>query len=82
MEQGEYITIRSEGRLTLPVSFRKALKLSSRRKVRVSITDDGLIALRLLPDATSFFGSLGGRVPFDPNEKKQARSAMGRRGKI
>jgi bifunctional DNA-binding transcriptional regulator/antitoxin component of YhaV-PrlF toxin-antitoxin module len=79
MEQGKDVTVTTKGQLTLPVKIRKALKLGARRKVRVAMDDQGLVTLRPLPDVMSFFGSLGGRVSFDSNEKQKARAAMGRR---
>jgi bifunctional DNA-binding transcriptional regulator/antitoxin component of YhaV-PrlF toxin-antitoxin module len=75
------VTITSKGQLTLPVSIRKALKLGVKRKVRVAVTREGLITMRPLPDVMSLFGALKSHVPhvpYDPNEKRKAREAMGR----
>jgi len=79
MEQGKDVTVTSKGQLTLPVGIRKALKLGAKRKVRVAMTEDGLVTLRPLPDVMSFYGALSGHPPCDPDEKRKARSAMGRR---
>ena len=73
------LTITSRGQLTLPVSIRRALKLGVKRKVRVAITDEGMVTMRPLPDVMSFFGKLKNDVPFDPHEKGKARQAMGKR---
>ena len=73
------VTVTSKGQLTLPVSIRKALKLGSKRKVRVAITGEGVVTMRPLPDVMSFFGKLKGDDPFDPHEKARARAAMGHR---
>ena len=73
------VTITSRGQLTLPTAIRKALKLGSKRKVRVAMTKGGTVTLRTLPDVASFFGILKNGVPYDPNEKQAARQAMGRR---
>ena len=73
------VTITSKGQLTLPVSIRKALKLGSKRKVRVGITKEGIVTLRPMPDVMSFFGALKSRVPYDLDEKKHSRCAQGRR---
>lgn len=79
MEQAKDVTITSKGQLTLPVNFRKALKLGTRRKVRVAMSGDGTVTLRPLPDVMSFFGALQSPMPYDPQEKQKARAAMGRR---
>jgi bifunctional DNA-binding transcriptional regulator/antitoxin component of YhaV-PrlF toxin-antitoxin module len=73
------VTITSKGQLTLPVKIRKALKLGVKRKVRMSLSDDGLVTLRPLPDVMSFFGALKTDAPYDPDEKRGARQAMARR---
>jgi bifunctional DNA-binding transcriptional regulator/antitoxin component of YhaV-PrlF toxin-antitoxin module len=73
------VTITSQGQLTLPVTIRKALKLGSKRKVRVVMTKEGTVTLRPLPDVMSLFGALKSAVPYDPDEKQKARQAMGRR---
>ena len=72
------VTISSTGRLTLPAAIRKALRLGSRRKVRVAMTKQGLITVRPLPDVGSFYGSLAGRVAHHRGEKSKGRAAMGR----
>ena len=77
-ESSKDVTITSKGQLTLPVKFRKALKLGLKRKVRVALTKDGSLSLRPLPDVMSFFGTLKSKTPFDPQEKQKARDAMGR----
>ena len=79
MQQGKDVTITSKGQLTLPVAIRRSLRLGAKRKVHVAMSDDGVVTLRTLPDVMSFYGSLGGRVPYDPDEKRKARAAMGRR---
>ncbi|HUO07154.1 MAG TPA: AbrB family transcriptional regulator [Phycisphaerae bacterium] len=73
------VTITSKGQLTLPVSVRAALKLGRKRKVRVAVTEDGVVTMRPLPDVMSFFGKLKGDMAYDPDEKEKAREAMGRR---
>jgi AbrB family looped-hinge helix DNA binding protein len=79
MVQGKDVTVTSKGQLTLPVKIREALKLGAKRKVRVAMTDEGLVTLRPLPDVMSLYGSLGGRAHYDFIEKQKARAAMGRR---
>lgn len=71
------VTITSKGQLTLPVSIRKALKLGVKRKVRVAVTEPGVVTMRPLPDVMSFFGALKNNLPHDPHEKHKAREAMG-----
>jgi len=72
------VTITSKGQLTLPISIRKALKLGVKRKIRVAITQEGVVTMRPLPDVMSFFGALKNNLPYDPHEKDKAREAMGR----
>jgi AbrB family looped-hinge helix DNA binding protein len=72
------VTVTSRGQLTLPASIRRAMKLGSKRKVRVTITKAGEVSLRPLPDVMSFFGAMQNGVPYDPKEKRKARHAMGR----
>jgi len=56
------------------------MKLGSKRKVRIAITRTGEVSIRALPDVMSFFGALKNNVPYDPDEKRKARAAMGLRG--
>jgi bifunctional DNA-binding transcriptional regulator/antitoxin component of YhaV-PrlF toxin-antitoxin module len=74
------VTITSKGQLTLPVKIRRALKLGVKRKVRVTVTPEGTVTMRPLPDVMSFFGTLKSDLPYDPREKETAREAMGQRG--
>lgn len=73
------ITITSKGQLTLPVKIRKALKLGTKRKVRIAVSKEGTVTLRPLPDVMSFFGVLKSRIPYNADEKVTARRAQGRR---
>ena len=73
------VTITSKGQLTLAVHVRRALKLGVKRKLRVTITQEGTVTMRPLPDVMSFFGKLKSDEPFDPREKEKARLAIGRR---
>jgi bifunctional DNA-binding transcriptional regulator/antitoxin component of YhaV-PrlF toxin-antitoxin module len=73
------VTVTGKGQLTLPVRIRKALKLGAKRKVRVAMTEDGLVTMRPLPDVMSLYGALKGDTPYDPDEKHKARQLMGRR---
>ncbi|HMD54560.1 MAG TPA: hypothetical protein VKJ65_08435 [Phycisphaerae bacterium] len=72
------VTITSKGQLTLPVSIRKALKLDVKRKVRVAVTQGGVVTMRPLPDVMSFFGALKSQAPYRDDEKHKAREAIGR----
>ena len=74
------VTITSRGQLTLPTSIRRAMKLGTKRKVRVTLTKSGEVSLRALPDVMSLFGALKNSLPYDPKEKQKARDAMGRQG--
>ena len=56
------------------------MKLGSKRKVRVTLSKSGEVSLQTLPDVMSFFGALKGRLPYDPQEKRKARDAMGHKG--
>jgi len=75
----QYVTITHKGQLTLPVAFRRALKLDTRRKVRISMKKDGTLNLAPLPDVMAFYGIAKSKVPYNPDEKQIAREAMGRR---
>lgn len=72
------VTITTRGQLTLPLSVRKVVKLGIKRKVRVSVTGDGVVTVRQLPDVMSFFGALKGKIAHDPAEKQKSREALGR----
>jgi len=78
MEHVKDITVTTRGQLTLPVKVRRAMKLGSKRKVRLSMTDGGIVTLRSLPDAMSLYGIFKGRGDYDPREKQKAAAAMGR----
>jgi AbrB family looped-hinge helix DNA binding protein len=65
------VTVTTRGQLTLPAKIRRALRLGTRRKVRVAMTEDGIVTLRPLPDVLSFYGSLASKIPFDPEEKQK-----------
>jgi len=56
------------------------MNLGSKRKVRIAITKAGEVSIRPLPDVMSFFGALKNNVPYDPDEKRKARAAIGHRG--
>ncbi len=73
------VTVTSRGQLTLPASIRRAMKLGSKRKVRVTFNESGEVSLRALPDVMSFFGALGSSLPYDPQEKQKARAAVRRK---
>jgi len=73
------VTVTSRGQLTLPASIRRAMKLGSKRKVRVTFTRSGEVSISALPDVMSFFGALKSGHPYDPGEKQAARVAMGKR---
>ncbi|HEY2880941.1 MAG TPA: hypothetical protein VGJ15_00875 [Pirellulales bacterium] len=73
------ITVTSKGQLTLPVSIRRALKLGDRRTLRIAMGKNGVVTLRALPDVMSLFGKLNSDVPYDRQEKSNARHAMARR---
>lgn len=79
MKQENYkdVTVTSRGQLTLPASMRRAMKLGSKRKVRLSMKNSGELSLQALPDVMSYFGKLKTNVPYDPREKRKARGAMG-----
>jgi bifunctional DNA-binding transcriptional regulator/antitoxin component of YhaV-PrlF toxin-antitoxin module len=72
------VTVTSKGQLTLPAAMRRTMKLGAKRKVRLSMTEPGVVTLRPLADVMSFFGALKSNVPYDPQEKAKARAAMGR----
>jgi|GEM_PF-5403050 len=73
------VTVTTKGQLTLPIAVRRGLKLGSKRRVRVSLSEKGIVTLQTLPDAMSFFGIFKARGDFDPAEKIKGRRAMGRR---
>lgn len=81
MDQEIYkdIPVTSKGQLTLPASIRRRLKLGAKQKVRVEMTEEGIVTMRPLSDVMSFFGALKNDKPYDPNEKDKARAAMGHR---
>jgi AbrB family looped-hinge helix DNA binding protein len=74
------VTVTSRGQLTLPATIRRAMKLGSKRKVRVTISKSGEVSLRPLPEVMTYFGALKSSIPYDPKEKLKARDAMGPKG--
>ena len=73
------VTITTRGQLTLPASIRRALRVGVKRKVRLELTPPDTVTLRPLPDVTSFYGALRGGAPYQAQEKRKAREALGRR---
>jgi bifunctional DNA-binding transcriptional regulator/antitoxin component of YhaV-PrlF toxin-antitoxin module len=73
------VTITEKGQLTLPVKIRDAMNLGRKRKVRVTMSDNGLVTMRPLADVMSLFGVLKNGTRYDPDEKRKARQSMGRR---
>ena len=55
------------------------MKMGVKRKIRVAVTDEGIVTMRPLPDVMSFFGKLKSHVPYDAQEKKKGHG-MGERG--
>ncbi len=77
--QQQDVTITGKGSLTLPPHMRRALNLKARSKVRLELMNDGMVTLRPVKEVQSCFGILKNSAPYNPNEKRLARAAMGAR---
>ncbi|HXC02235.1 MAG TPA: hypothetical protein VNU49_06250 [Opitutaceae bacterium] len=68
--------ITSKGQTTVPVELRRIWKTA---EVVWETCKDGSARVRPVPDVMSLFGAANDGTPRDPEEKRKAREAMGRR---
>ena len=66
--------ISSKGQTTIPRQFLKRWKTS---RVLWDTLPDGSARVSPQPDIMSLYGSMGNDVPYNPDEKKLARQAIG-----
>ncbi len=69
-------SITSKGQTTVPVELRRIWKTA---EVVWETCEDGSARVRPVPDVMSLFGAANDGRPRDPEEKRKAREAMGRR---
>jgi bifunctional DNA-binding transcriptional regulator/antitoxin component of YhaV-PrlF toxin-antitoxin module len=76
----EQSTITDKFQTTIPLSVRRALKLSARQKITYEIRKDGTALIRPVPGLDELFGSLKikRRAGTPREEKRAARLAMAR----
>jgi bifunctional DNA-binding transcriptional regulator/antitoxin component of YhaV-PrlF toxin-antitoxin module len=68
--------ISSKGQTTIPSALRKKWKAS---QIWWELNPDGTARVSPTPDIMSLLGSAADGQPRDPDEKKKARQAMGRK---